>query len=129
MEKDYEYVITKSVWKAFDLWGILMAITVIPLVIRILILKFDRTYFYENRIIARYGVLSKHVTETAFVGISAISVDQSLIGRILGFGDISIDIIGKWRVTIKGAKKPMKAKEFLNSYIVEKSDVTAVLHN
>lgn len=129
MEKDYEYVITKSAWKAFDFWGILMAITVIPIIIRILVLKSDRTYFYENRIISRYGMLSKHETETAFVGVSAISVDQSLLGRILGFGNISIDVIGKWRVTIKGAKKPMKAKEFLTKYIVEKSDVTAVMPN
>jgi len=129
MEKDYEYVITKSAWKAFDLLGILMAITIIPIIIRILILKSDRTYFYENRIISRYGILSKHETETAFVGISAISVDQSLLGRIFRFGDINIDVIGKWRVTIKGAKKPMQAKEFLTKYIVEKSDVTAVLHN
>ena len=129
MEKEYEYVITKSVWKAFDLLGILLAITIIPLIIRIIVLKSDKTYFYENRIISRYGVLSKHETETAFVGVSAISVDQSLLGRIFGFGDINIDVIGKWRVTIKGAKKPMQAKEFLTKYIVEKSDVTAVLHN
>ena len=92
-------------------------------------LKHDNTYFYENRIISKYGVLSKHEAETSFVGISAICVDQSLFGRIFKFGDIHIDVIGKWKVTIKGAKYPMDAKEFLSKYIVKKEDVTAVLDN
>ena len=129
MEQNYDYVIKKSAWKAFDLLGILLAITIIPIVIRIILLKSDKTYFYENRIISKYGILSKNETETAFVGVSAISVHQSLLGRILGFGDIHIDVIGKWKVTIKGAKNPMKAKEILTKYIVNKEDVTAVLHN
>ena len=131
MDRDYEYVIKKSSWKAVNWWEILFIWTIIPIIIiiiRIIVLKNDKTYFCENRIICKYGVLSKHETETAFIGTSAISVDQSLFGRIFKFGEIHIDVIGKWKVTIKGAKRPMEAKEFLCKYIVNKEDVKAVLN-
>lgn len=132
MDRECDYVIRKSAWKALNLLTILLIWTIIPLIIviiRIIILKHDKTYFYENRIISKYGVLSKHEAETSIVGVSAICVDQSLLGRIFGFGDIHIDVIGKWKVTIKGAKKPMQAKEFLTKYLVTKADITPVLHN
>ena len=132
MDRECDYVIRKSAWKAFNLWEILLIWTIIPLIIiivRIIVLKSDKTYFYENRIISRYGVLSKHEAETSIVGVSAICVDQSLFGRILGFGDVHIDVIGKWKVTIKGAKKQMRDKEFLTKYLVTKNDITPVLHN
>ena len=125
MDRECDYVIKKSAWKAFNLLEILLIWTIIPLII----LKHDKTYFYENRIISKYGVLSKPETETSIVGVSAICVDQSLFGRIFGFGDIHIDVIGKWKVTIKGAKKPMQAKAFLTKYLVTKEDITPVLHN
>lgn len=130
MDENYNYVITKSAWKAFSLWKILLIWTIVPIfiiLIQIWLLKTDKTYFYEDRIISKHGILSKHVKETSFVGVSAICVDQSLWGRIFNFGDLHIDVVGRWKVTIKGVKKPMEAREFLTSYIVKKEGVTSVI--
>ena len=124
------YLVTKSAWKAVTLWSILLCWTIIPLiimVIRIILLKSDKTRFTEDRVYCRYGVLSRHEKETAFVGISAIAVDQSFWGRIFKFGDIHVDVIGKWKVTIKGAKNPMQVKEDLSQYIVGREHVTSVM--
>ena len=71
--------------------------------------------------------MSKHIKETSFIGVSAICVDQSLWGRLLGFGDLHIDVVGKWKVKIKGVKNPMDAREFLTRYVVGRADVTSVM--
>lgn len=131
MEEDYGYLVSKSAWKAFNLWLILFIWTIIPIfiiLIRVWILKNDKTYFYEDRVISKSGILSKHVKDTSFIGISAICVDQSLWGRIFGFGDLHVDVVGKWKVTIKGVKKPMEAREFLMKYIVTKDETTAIIN-
>ena len=130
MEDNYNYVVTKSAWSAFSLWRILFIWTIVPIfiiLIHIWILKTDKTYIYDDRVISRRGILSKHVKETSFVGISAICIDQSLWGRMFGFGDLHIDIVGRWKVTIKGAKKPMDVRDFLAQYIVKKEVVTSVI--
>ena len=130
MEENSNYVITKSAWKAFTLWRVLLIWTIIPIfiiLIHIWILKSEKTYFYEDRIISKSGILSKHVKETSFVGVSAICVDQTLGGRIFNFGDLHIDVVGRWKVTIKGVKKPIEAREFLVDYLVRKGEVTSVM--
>ena len=48
-------------------------------------------------------------------------------GRMFKFGDLHIDIVGKWKVTIKGVKNPLKAREFLAEYMVKKEVVTSVI--
>ena len=131
MEETYNYVVTKSAWKAFNLWKILFIWTIIPIfiiIINVFVLKNDKTYFYEDRIISKSGVLSKHEKEASFVGVSAICIDQSLWGRIFKFGDLRVDVVGKWKVTIKGVKNPVQAKEFLSQYIVKKESITSVIH-
>lgn len=130
MEENYNYVITKSAWKAFALWRILLIWTIIPIfiiLIHILVLKADRTYFYDDKVISKSGILSKHIKETSFVGISAICVDQSLWGRIFNYGDLYIDVVGRWKVAIKGVKKPMATREFLAQYIVTKEEVNSFI--
>ena len=131
MEENYNYVLTKSAWKAFTLWRVLLIWTIIPIfiiVFHIIILKNDKTYFYDDRVVTKSGILSKHEKETSFVGISAICVDQSLFGRMFKFGDLKIDVVGKWKVCIKGVKRPKEAKEFLSQYIVKKDNITSVIH-
>ena len=132
MEDNYNYVLTKSAWKAFTIWRILFIWTVIPIIVilvHIFILKRDRTYFYDDRIISKSGVLSKHVKETSFIGVSAICVDQTLWGRMFGFGDLHVDVVGKWKVTIKGVKHPMEARDFLTRYVVRKEGVVTPIIN
>lgn len=132
MEDNYNYVLTKSAWKAFTIWRILFIWTIIPIIViivHIFVLKRDRTYFYNDRVISRSGVFSKHVKETSFIGVSAICVDQSLWGRMFGFGDLHVDVVGKWKVTIKGVKRPMEAREFLTNYVVRKEGVVTPIIN
>ena len=84
MEENYNYVVTKSALKAFTWWRILFIWTIVPIfiiLIHIWILKSEKTYFYDDKVVTKSGILSKHIKETSFVGISAICVDQSLWGR------------------------------------------------
>ena len=130
MEENYNYVVTKSALKAFTWWRILFIWTIVPIfiiLIHIWILKSEKTYFYDDKVVTKSGILSKHIKETSFVGISAICVDQSLWGRMFKFGDLHVDVVGRWKVTIKGVKKPMDVREFLAQYIVTKSGVTSVI--
>ena len=128
--EENEYLIRKSAWSAVTPMTILFFWLIIPLIImvvRIIILKHDKTYFYKDRVICKDGILSKNETETSFVGISAVSVHQSLLGRIFKYGDIYVDVIGKWKVEIKGVKDPVRVKDYLKEFIVSRQEITSVM--
>ena len=128
--EENEYLIRKSAWSAVTPITILFFWLIIPLIImvvRIIILKHDKTYFYKDRVICKDGILSKNETETSFVGISAVSVHQSFLGRLFKYGDIYVDVIGKWKVEIKGVKDPLRVKDYLKEFIVSRQEITSVM--
>ena len=131
MDESYNFIVKKSAWRALTWKRVLFIWTIIPIFIiicHIIMLKKDNIYFYEDRIIEKSGVFSKNETEMTFVGISAISIHQSLLGRIFKFGDVLVDVVGKWNIDTRGVKNPRAVKEFLSQYIVKSENVTRIIN-
>jgi uncharacterized membrane protein YdbT with pleckstrin-like domain len=66
------------------------------------------TYVY-----ARYGVISRDITQAKPEAVAAVNVEQGILGRLLGYGDIMFMTPGEGGrgfVIFKGVKDPVKLK-------------------
>lgn len=120
------YVATKSAWKAVSFLTIIFFWLIIPLIvmaIRIIILKNERVEFYDNYVIIRWGVLSKNERKSAFLGVNAVSIRQSLLGRMFNYGDVDVDMVGRWDVDLEGISYPAGLKHYLETRYVDSSEI------
>ena len=117
------YVAKKSAVKELNFWLILFFWLIIPLIIQIVRILQAKAYsieFYDERIIIKSGVLNKSEKQSVFAGVYAVSIDQSLWGRMWNYGDVKVDCPGKWDVDTAGIKNPKGLKAFLETKITTK---------
>ena len=110
------YVATKSSWSVVSIWHILFFWLIIPLIImitQIIIVRHETIEFYNDRVVVKSGVLSKRERNTVFTSVMSVSIDQSIKGRMFGFGNVRVDVIGKWDVNTEGIKNPYQLKKYL----------------
>jgi len=68
----------------------------------------------SKRLIAKFGVTSTQSIEIRFDRIETVRVKQSLMGRILNYGDIVVTGTGSTFDPIPNISKPMKFRAALN---------------
>lgn len=127
-----EYIAKKSAWCLINFWSILFCVLIIPLfvlIIRIIVLKKYSIEFYQDRIVVKYGWLSKHESQSAFMGVYSVSVDQSLGGRICNYGNVRVDVPGNWDIDTRGISKPQELKAYLSTKTVRRQQTNNVLFN
>ncbi len=124
------YVATKSAWKAITFLRVVFFWLIIPLIImivKIIVLKHERIEFYEDRIIVKSGVLSKNERKSVFLGVLSVSINQSLWGRMFGYGDVNVDVVGKWDVNLEGVCNPKKLQAYLETKTAKRSTFTNII--
>ena len=116
------YVARRSVWACIGFWRILACILVIPLlvlIVRIIATKKFAIEFYDDKIIVREGWLNTRTKQMVFMGVTAVSVNQSLWGKLCNYGDVMIDCVGKWDVRLTTyIKNPKELESYLQQRIV-----------
>ena len=118
MTKEPEYIAKKSAWQAVTLFRVLFFWLIVPLVmmiVDIVKLKHESIEFYDEYIIQKSGVIAKSERQSAFRGIISVSIDQSVHGRMFNYGDIFVDVIGKWDINTTGIADPRSLKTYLDS--------------
>jgi len=123
------YVAKKSMAKTLNFWLILFFWLIVPLIIQIVRILQAKSYsieFYDEKMIVRSGVLNKSERQSVFAGVYAVSINQSLWGRMFNFGDIMVDCPGKWDVSTSGIKNPKALKAYLETKISAKGMNTVV---
>ena len=126
------FVAKKSAWAAVTLLRVLFFWLIIPLIIMIIdimVKKSERIEFYDDYIIQRSGVLSKKEKHSAMVGIMGVSVSQTFGQRIFGYGDVVVDIVGKWNINTNDIANPNALKEYLEPLISKASHMQGVIIN
>ena len=117
------YVAKKSVWGCVSFLSIIACVLVIPLfvlIFRILATKQFRLEFYNDKIIIKSGLLNKKKKQMVFMGVTSVSVEQSLFGRIFGYGDVIVDCVGTWDInSTTYIKNPEALEEYLQTRIVK----------
>ena len=125
-----EYVATKSAWKAVTFLRVVFFWLIVPLIImigHIIILKNEVIEFYPNQIVVKSGVLNKKQRKTAFIGVLSVSTEQSLIGRLFNYGDVKVDVPGKWDINTEGVSNPQGLAEYLETRIVTSRNTTTII--
>ena len=126
------YVIKKSAWSVIKWWHIVFGIFIIPLIImivKIINIKDESISFYNNKIVHRSGIFSKHEKTTILTRVLSVTVRQTFWGRIFNYGTIYVDMMGKWDISMRGIKNPMGAKAHLEKFVANGSGMRQILTN
>jgi uncharacterized membrane protein YdbT with pleckstrin-like domain len=96
----------------FDAALLLVALVVIawPLIAR----RSTEVVITNKRLIAKFGVVSTQSVEIRLDRIESVRVNQSLIGRILNYGDIVVTGTGSTFDPIPNIARPMQFRTALN---------------
>ena len=123
------YIARKSVVPVLSPLCILFFWLVIPLIIqivRIIGAKKEVIEFYDDRVIRKSGILNKRETQSVFMGVYAVSIYRSLAGRMFGYGDLILDVPGKWDIATTGIKNPEGLKSYLETKITARNTTNVV---
>jgi hypothetical protein len=61
----------------------------------------------DHRFVVRMGVLSSHIQEMASAHLDEIIINQSILGRMLNYGDITIHCKGLSEIRLKMVANPL----------------------
>ncbi len=125
------YIARKSKVAQLSIWCILFFWLVIPLIIqiyRIVAANCETIEFYDNKIVHKKGVFNKSENQSVFAGVYAVSINQSFLGTIFGYGDISVDCPGRWDVNTEKIANPKGLKAYLENKITA-TGMTNIIHN
>lgn len=124
------YVVKKSAWSVIRPWHILLFFLIVPLIImiiKIINIKDESISFYNNKVVKKSGIFSKHEKTTVFTQVLSVTVEQTLWGRICNYGTVYVDVVGEWDINMTGVKRPMEVKEYLESHVVRRRAVRPVI--
>lgn len=124
------YVAKKSAWSAVTLFRVLFFWLIVPLIIMIvdmIIKKHEIIEFYDDYVVKKSGVLSKKEKRVALIGVVGVSVSQTIWGRICNYGDVYIDVVGKWDVNTSQLAKPNELKKYLEPFITKASKLQGIV--
>ncbi len=136
-------VILMAVWCAVpfikpdisqDIWliglaviGVLFALAFLYFLGKVIVLKSYKIKYYDGTVVCQFGILNKHERKSAFLGATSVVVDQTLGGRILNYGDVYIDTIGKWDIDTTYIAKPKKLQAYLEQHLITNSVVQPLI--
>ncbi len=85
--------------------------------------------FYDSKYILKTGIFSTHEDETIFKGVLSVSVNQTMGGKILNYGTVKADVVGKHNLTLAGVKNPEDLKQYLLTRKIDASDINHTMTN
>lgn len=124
------YTARKSVMPVIEPLLLVFFWLIIPLIIQIVKIvaaKKEVIEFYDDRVIRKSGILNKKETQSVFMGVYAVSIYRSLAGRMFGYGDLILDVPGKWDIATTGIKDPEGLKAYLETKVVKPNTTTQVV--
>jgi uncharacterized membrane protein YdbT with pleckstrin-like domain len=93
------------------------AISAVPTVIASLSawVKFSSAEYAvtNKRVIAKTGLVRRRTVETLLAKVEAVEVDQDILGRILGYGTITVTGTGGGRDTIVRVARPLELRKHI----------------
>ena len=126
------YVMKKSAWSVIRPWHILLFFLVVPLIImiiKIINVKDDKIFFYNNKVVQTSGIFSRYERTNILTQVLSVTVKQTFRGRIFNYGNVYVDVVGKWDINMSGVKDPLKAKAYLERFVPSGKGVKPLIMN
>ena len=73
-----------------DIAWLFFVLAPLPLIRPYLLCRFSEFAVTDKRVLVKTGILNRHTLETLLTKIENMSVDQSILGRVLNYGTITI---------------------------------------
>lgn len=73
----------------------------------------------DKRVVAKLGFIERESLETLLSKIEAIGVDQGVVGRVLGYGTITITGTGGTEESFRRISDPLEFRRQIQSQVVE----------
>lgn len=77
----------------------------------------------NKRIIAKFGFIRRSTIELRLEKVESININQSLLGRLLGYGTIVIKGTGGTGTPIPSIQKPLEFRRVVNNFLEEKEAI------
>ena len=129
------FVAKKSAWAAWSFLSVLLTVLlsflVVPIIVQVcrtIIVKKYCVEFYDDKIIVKSGWLNTKTKQMVFMGVTSVTINQTLWGKIFGYGDLNIDCVGKWDVDTTCIKNPQELENYLQSRIVRAAASNQFVH-
>lgn len=115
------YIAGKSVWGECGgtvflcflfFWLIVPLIIGICLIVKV---KKFRLEFYDTYILTYEGLLSTSEHRSLLTTIVGVRIDQTFGGHLFNYGDLHVDVVGKWDVNTHAIKDPASLKHYLET--------------
>ena len=108
------------------LFGIFAMIPLISIIVKIIILRSQYVEFYDSYVIKKRGVFNKTEEKCMFPKVMSCHVYRSFWGRVFNFGNIQVDVIGKWDVDLTGIKRPLFIRKYLENHFISAKEIRAM---
>lgn len=132
-------ILPASIWAFLDS-SAFIALTIVSaimcFIVAAILILYVKTYkyeFYEDRIIEKYGLISRWEKQTPMTPIIGVYMEQSFWGRIFDYATITLEKIGstKWsNFEMYRISEASAVKECLEEMISRtKGDIVSILNN
>ena len=111
-----------SVWGAVALF----AVGCIPLVLTLIKYVTSEFAVTDKRVIIKVGWIRRRTLETMLSKVEAIGVDQGIVGRILGFGSITITGTGGTKEQFPNIARPLEFRRQVQGQVSAAEDARSV---
>jgi uncharacterized membrane protein YdbT with pleckstrin-like domain len=111
---EHHWVVKFMIFLNF-LFGILTIIWIIPAIIFWLRWKNTENGVTNKRVISKHGIISRVTDEIRLNAIESIKIQQSIWGRIFGYGNVIISGRGHGEVIIKWVSDPLEVKRLIEN--------------
>ncbi len=101
-------------------------------IILIIYIKTYKIIFYKDRIVTRYGLISRWEKQTPLTPIIGVYMDQGFWGRVFDYATITVEKVGggEWDLDMYRISEASAVKECLEEMIVRtRDDIQNVLGN
>jgi len=87
----------------------------IPLLLKYLFTEYGLT---NNRVITKTGVISRSTEEMKLSKVETVEIKQSILGRIIGYGNVIVSGTGSSNVIISKVSNPIEVKKKIDSQLL-----------
>jgi len=76
----------------------------------------------DKRVLGKVGFIERESDETLLSKVEAIAVDQGVLGRVFGFGTVTITGTGGTREVFSGISEPLEFRRQIQSQIIAQEE-------
>lgn len=93
-------------------WLIVPIFLMIYMIIEV---KKFRIEFYKDKVIMHRGFLHTEEQQSILTTIVCVRINRSIAGNIFNYGDVVVDMVGRWDIDTRAIKDPVALKNHLKS--------------